>query len=313
MIKLSFVIPCYCSEKIIGIVINQIKQTVKKEHSYEIICINDDSLDDTMKVLKDMSKKDKHIKVISFSKNYGQHSALLAGYRYATGDIIISLDDDGQTPVADCYKLIEKLSDQYDVVYAKYPLKKHSYLRNIGTLINKKMTTYLLNFPKNMVHTSYFVAKHFVINEIIRYNNSFPYITGLVIRATDKIGNVEIEHKERVSGKSGYTLKKLFSLWLNGFTAFSVKPLRLASLLGVFFSIFGFILGIIVIIRKLIYPHIAAGYSSIMSVMLVSNGILMLILGVLGEYIGRTYICINNAPQYVIRETINIGEYKDEV
>jgi len=308
MQKLSFVIPCYCSEKTITSVIEEIQKTVKNEQPYEIICINDNSSDGTIDVLKRKSQENKNVKILCFSKNFGQHSALLAGYRHVTGDIIVSLDDDGQTPPRECYKLIDMLSEKYDVVYADYASKKHSFFRNMGSMVNKIMLSYMLNLPRNISCNSYFAAKRFVIDEIVHYNKPFPYITGLILGVTRKIGNVQIDHQKRLYGKSGYTLKKLFSLWLNGFTAFSVKPLRLATLFGSFFSLVGFIFAFIIVIQKLINPGIAAGFTSIMTVILFISGVLMLMLGLLGEYVGRIYICINNPAQYVIKETFNIDE-----
>ena len=146
--------------------------------------------------------------------------------------------------------------------------------------------------------------KRFVVDEIIKYDHSYTYIAGLVLRATRNIGYVPIEQRERYEGKSGYSLKGLISLWLNGFTAFSVKPLEIGSFLGGFFAFVGFVVAIVTIIRKIIIPDIQAGWSSIISTILIIGGFIMLMLGLIGEYIGRIYICINNAPQFVIKEII---------
>lgn len=310
---LSFVIPCYRSEKTVGNVISRIINTIEKKESYdyEIICVNDYSPDNTFNVLKSIAQRNPKIKVINFSRNFGQHSALMAGFHYVTGDIIVCLDDDGQNPPEEMFKLIDKLEDGYDLVSAKYENKKHSLIRKMGTKISFAMSSYLVGKPKDIDLNSYYVFKRYIVDEIIKYTNPYPFVHGLILRITRNMANVPIKHEARQEGSSGYNFKKLFSLWMNGFTAFSEKPLRLASILGVFIAFLGFLYGIIIIVRKVIHPEVMLGYSSIMAAVLLFSGIIMLFLGLLGEYIGRMYISINNAPQFAIKETINIK--KDDV
>lgn len=310
MIKLSFVIPCYRSESTITGVVQEIVATVteRREYSYEIILVSDYSPDNVFKVIKKLAKEDSNIKGLELSKNFGQHAALMAGYRECTGDIVISLDDDGQTPANELFLLIDSLNKGYDVVYASYPTIHQSTLRVKGSQLNSYMMEKLLGKPKNMEMTSYFACKYNIISEIIRYHNAYPYIGGLVLRTTNSIANVPVLHRKRTKGNSGYNFKKLISLWMNGFTAFSVKPLRIASLTGVICALLGFIYGMYNIINKLTNSSVPEGWSSIMAVLLFIGGMIMLILGLIGEYIGRIYICINNSPQYVIRQTINLNK-----
>lgn len=310
-IKISFVIPCYGSEKTIRTVVDDIIKTVSGKNPYEVICVNDCSPDNVYDVLKDITSSNENIKVINLSKNFGQQSAVLAGFNHVTGDYIVVLDDDGQTDPKVCYELLNGLDDKVDVVFAKYPEKKHSAFRNLGSTVTKLMTRWLINWPKNIANTSYYATKRFVIDEVIRYPNAYPFMSGLILRSTKRISNVEIEHHDRLEGQSGYTLHKLLHLWLNGFTAFSVKPLRIASVFGFFTSLTGFVFAIITLIRKIINPNILIGYSSMMCVLLVVGGMIMLMLGLLGEYIGRIYISLNKAPQYVIRNTLNIRDDKE--
>lgn len=310
MMKISFVIPCYNSENTIKSVISEIV-TIMKIHqgfSYEIILISDNSPDKVFEVIEQEGKNDINIKGIRLAKNFGQHAALMAGYSQCNGDIIVSLDDDGQTPADEVFNLIDKLQDGYDVVYASYGDKKHSIFRNMGSLFNDLMAEYLISKPKNLKVSSFFVARKYIIEEMIKYNKPYPYLLGLVLRATNNVSNIQVNHRERELGKSGYTFKKLISLWLNGFTAFSVKPLRIATFIGFIFAFAGFLFGTYIIVNKIFNPQILAGYSSLMSAILLVGGMIMLMLGIIGEYIGRIYISINNAPQYVIRDTININE-----
>ena len=315
MKKLSFIIPCYCSEKSVGGVIDEIVATVTADgrYDYEIVCINDYSKDNTIEVLRSLAEGNKRIKVLDFSRNFGQHSALMAGFNYATGDIIVCLDDDGQNPPSEMFKLIDKLEEGYDLVSAKYKEKKRSLIRSLGTKLSFWMSSYFIGKPKDIDLNSYYVFRRYVLDEIIKYKNAYPFVHGLILRITRNMANVEITHNAREHGRSGYSLKKLFSLWLNGFTAFSEKPLRIASILGFLCAGAGFIYGIFTIINKLIHPEVLIGYSSIMTAVLMLSGVIMLFLGMIGEYVGRIYISINNAPQFAIKETYNIEEQDENL
>lgn len=310
MKRLSFVIPCYRSAKTIGGVIDEITKTVEKDgrYDYEIICVNDHSPDNTLEVLLELAE-DPHIKVIDLMRNFGQHSALMAGYNCVSGDYVVSLDDDGQTPPSEMFRLIDKLTEGgYDWVSARYTHKRESLYRRLGSRLSLKMSQELIGKPEGIDLNSYCVIRRELAEEIVKYKNAYPFVHGLMLRVTHNIANVEIDHKERTEGKSGYSFRKLVGVWMNGFTAFSVKPLRIASLLGVITALLGFMYGFFVIIQKLLKPEIAAGYSSIMAAVLFVGGVIMLLLGMIGEYLGRAYICLNNAPQFAIRSMVNMTE-----
>ena len=313
--KISFVIPCYNSEKMIAEVIRRIEQTInqrEKCYEYEIILINDCSKDKTWEVISALAESNEKIKAINFSKNFGQHHAMMAGYKYADGDYIIGLDDDGENKPEDMFLLLDKLFEGYDCVFAEYQLHE-SPIRGIGTLVNNLMAEYLIDKPKDITLSSYYVVRRFVIKQIIEYDKAYPYIAGLILQATKNIAVVPLERDFRLQGSSGYTLKKLISLWVNGFTAFSVKPLRIATCAGMLFSCVGFLWGAILVVQKLIGYELEAGYTSIVACLVFFFGVIMIMLGIIGEYIGRIYISINNAPQYVIKEIKqHEGNNKDE-
>ena len=303
--KMSFVIPCYRSENTIMTVVKEIKDTMKTrpEYEYEIILVNDGSPDNVWNVISDNAKTDEHIVGINLAKNFGQHCALMAGYNHCTGDYVVSLDDDGQTPACEVFKLVDELEKGYDAVYASYPETHQNAFRRWGSDFAKKMSDYMFDVKDDdRKGSSFYICRKFVVDEMIKYNHSYPYIVGLLLRITRNISFVNVNHRDRIEGKSGYSLKALVSLWLNGFTAFSVKPLELGAYIGVLFSIVGFIYAIYTIIRRILNPNIMAGWSSLISVILIVSGIVMMMLGLIGEYIGRIYICINNSPQYVIKE-----------
>ena len=304
--KLSFVIPCYRSENTVMRVVDEIETTVasRPEYDYEIILVNDGSPDNVWKVIRDRTMVDDKVIGINLSKNFGQHSALMAGYNHISGDLIVSLDDDGQTPANEVFKLVDKIDEGYDLVYASYGETHQNIIRRIGSKFAKTMSDYMFDIKgDNNQGSSYYIAKRFVIDEIINYQNPFPYLGGLILRVTRNIGFVFVNHRDRMEGRSGYSFKGLINLWLNGFTAFSVKPLRIGTKMGFFIAAAGFIYALITIIRKLyISPEMEAGWSSIISIMLITSGSILIMLGLIGEYVGRIYICINSSPQYVIKD-----------
>ncbi len=301
MSRISFVIPCYRSEKTISAVVEEIKKTVG-EREHEIILVNDCSPDGTINEIKRLAAADSHITGVDLARNFGQHAALMAGFRQATGDVIVCLDDDGQTPADEMDRLLEKIDEGYDAVYASYESKKHSGFRNWGSRLNSKMTEIMLGKPKQLYISSYFAVRRFVMDEMLRYEGCYPYVIGLVLRSTKNICNVPIDHRERESGSSGYTLSKLISLWMNGFTSFSVKPLRIANYLGCLSALCGFIYMIVIIIRHFAFNSAPLGWSSTTALLLLIGGIILVVLGMVGEYIGRIYMCINATPQYLVRE-----------
>ena len=302
----SFVIPCYRSEHTIQGVADELRRAMEAlpGYEYELILVNDCSPDGTFAVLREMAESDEHVTAVDLAKNFGQHAALMAGLRHAAGEIVICLDDDGQTPGIDAGKLIRKLEEGYDVVYASYEHKQHSAFRNFGTVLNNRMTEIMLGKPRELTITSYFAMRRFIVDEMLVYKNCYPYVEGLIQRATRRIGTVPVTHRAREEGESGYTLVKLFSLWMNGFTSFSVKPLRIATWCGGVAALLGFLYFIVIIVKHFADSTIPEGWASTMALMLLLGGVILLVLGMIGEYIGRIYMCINASPQYVERQVI---------
>lgn len=316
MKKISFIIPCYGSEETVEIVINEIEKIVmekKEDYDYEVIAVNDNSPDNVWSVLKKIAQKNDKVKIISLAKNMNRPSALMAGMANAIGDYIILMDDDGQCPMENLWDLIKPLENGHDVSIAKYPKYKQSLFKSFGTIVNRKMTEIVMEKPKGLNFTNFTAIKKYIVDEMIKYKNPYPYMTGLLLRTTSDIVNVEMEERERISGNTNFTLKKMLKLWINGFTAFSVKPLRISTVIGVLTAMIGFIYGIYIIINKIfIHNYILPGYSSLMAALLFIGGVIMIMLGLIGEYIGRIYICINNSPQYVIKEKYNTNKETGE-
>lgn len=303
-LKLSIVIPVYNSE-------NTIKQTVEKTvevmekydraSDYEIILVNDGSHDKSDIICEKLAESE-HVCYINFTKNFGQHHALLCGFKQATGDITVKVDDDLQILPDEIPTMVEALiKKDADVAFGKYTNKKHSPFRNWGSSVNNLMAKVLLNKPKGILVSSFYIMRDYVVDNIVKYTNPYPYIAGLIFKVTDNIINVEVKHAERSEGKSNYTINKLLKLWLNGFVNFSVKPLRVATVFGLVLSLIGFVFLIVLIIQRAINSDVQLGWTSIMAVVVFFGGVQLMSIGLLGEYIGRIFISINKFPQYVIK------------
>ena len=313
MEKVSFVIPCYCSKETIADVVLSIEKimTTTKEFTYEVILVNDCSPDSTYETIKKVCAQHPNVCGINLAKNFGQHNAIMAGLRETSGDYIVCLDDDGQTDPGEFPKFFKKLQEGYDVVYAKYPEKKHSFFRNLGSQINEVMAKWMLGKPRHLRLSSYFIMRRFVAEQMVAYEFPFPYLAGMILRITNNIANVEIEHHDRASGESNYTFRSLIKLWINGFTNFSILPLRLFGFIGLIFALIGFTGSLYLVIRRLIHPEIPMGWTSTMVLILAVGGLIILICSLIGEYVGRIFISLNRIPQYVIKEKIDFDQQED--
>ena len=309
----SFVIPCYKSgetiRKVVELTAEEMELEDRKE--YEFILVDDCSPDGgkTLKVLKELAAEYSYVKVIDFAKNAGQHHAILAGMKYAKGDVIIGMDDDLQTHPSQLPKLFEKFSEGYDIVYGYYPEKKHSFFRNLVSKLNYWSVRILIGKPKELKTSSFWVMKSFVRDYVVQYKVLYPYLQGMFLHTTQNIGCVPIEHFSREVGDSGYTLKKLVKLW-SGIIGFSVVPLRIAMTIGNVFAGVGILGAIGVVISKLLHPEMLVGWASMMSALCFFSGVILFFIGIVGEYIGRIALNVNNEPEYVIREMIGVEEKK---
>lgn len=303
--KISFVIPCYYSEKTLGGVVEGIMQEFPSEkYNIEIILVNDGSTDGTYKIICEYALKYSCVKGINLTKNFGQDNALMAGYNYSTGDYIVSLDDDQQNPPEEAHKLIKKLEEgSYDVVFGKYYVTKQSKFKIFGSWLNDKMANWLIQKPKDIKLCSYFVMTSLIKEEVIRYSGPYPYVWGLILRCAGRIGNEYIDHRAREIGKTNYTFRKNVKLWFNGFTAFSIKPMRLAILAGCLIGMIGVLFAIVIIVERIFVGMDVEGWTSLISVVLILAGVQLGVIGMMGEYIGRMYLYMGETPLFVVRET----------
>lgn len=302
---ISIVIPSYNGQDTLGNLVAELVESTRSLFTVEIILVNDGSTDDTEQACIDLYQKyPTVVRFFSLAKNFGEHSAVMAGIHQVRGDYVVIMDDDFQNPVAEVIKLIDYAvaHPEHDVVYTYYGEKKHSLFRNLGSYFNDKMANIMLSKPKDLYLCSFKIFNKFVADNIIKYDSPFTYIDGLILQTTNKVGKFKVEHHERTSGRSTYTILKLVSLWSNMFTNFSVVPLRVSTLLGMFFAVVGFLWGIEALIEKVVNPNVPQGYTSLIVVVLFFAGVQLFSIGIAGEYIGRLFLTQNKKPQFVIRK-----------
>lgn len=312
MTMLSFVIPCYRSAETIIPVLNEIEEVMSgSDMALEVVTVVDGSPDNVFEVLRNESEKRPYLKVINLSKNYGQINAQMAGFRNASGDIIVAIDDDGQCPLDRLWDLIEPiLSDKADFVAAEYEKREQNVFRNFGSRMNQMMARSLVGMPEDFEISNFYAFTKLVNQELDNFPNPHPYFLGCIFNTTSRAANVPMKERERMAGSSNYTLLKLLSNWLSGFTSYSIKPLRVADFIGLVCAVIGFLFGIYTIIAKLTMD-IAMGYSSLLASILFIGGVIMILLGLIGEYVGRIMLLLNRTPQYVIRQIVWDGQTLD--
>ena len=303
MIKISVVIPCYYSENTITELVEETVRELKSldNYSFEFILVNDGSEDKTFEKIRLLSEKYPFVTGVDLAKNCGQHNAILAGMKLAQGDYILGMDDDFQTHPSQIYKLVNKLEEGFDIVYGKFPRRQHSFIRNFQSKLSEMSAEYLLDNPKGLKACPMYIIKSFVKDEVIRSQSSYTNLRGLFLRTTSRIANAEIEHFERKSGTSGYTLKKLLRLW-SSYLNYSAKPVKLIRGFGVLTLVAGLIYLILSFVLEISSVNLIA------SEIMIFSGIIIFILGVLGEYLVRLFMVTTKEPQYVIRTITNGSE-----
>jgi len=301
--KLSVVIPVYNAEKSIADLVKQLFISLSGL-DFEIVLVNDGSQDGSEKICERLASENKSVKFISLRKNFGEHNAVICGLNFATGEYVVIIDDDFQNPPSEISKLLNEVEKGYDVVYSKYTHKKHNVVRNFSSFVNGAVAGYLIHKPKGLYLSSFKIIKKEVVDELVKYKGPFPYIDGLIFRTTNNISSVTVDHDKRQYGKSNYNFRKLFSLYLNMFLNFSIRPLRVFTVSGMIIFIIGVLLSVYFIIAKYIYNE-PPGWTSTALFIIMFSGFQIVFLGLIGEYLGKQYLDQNNTPQWVIKKTMN--------
>jgi glycosyltransferase involved in cell wall biosynthesis len=301
--NVSIVIPVYNGQETIGPLVDELVARLGPSYRQEIVLINDCSADRSDEACIALFEKHPDIvRFFSLAKNVGEHNAVMAGLNQCSGDFVVIMDDDFQNPVSEVMKLLSfGLEHDYDVIYTWYGRKHHALWRNLGSWFNDRVANVMLSKPRGLYLSSFKLLNRFLVKEIIKYDLPFSYIDGLILRTTEKIGRLQVEHGAREIGKSDYTLRKLIRLWLNMFVNFSILPLRVATLLGTIFSLIGLGIGVWTVIEKLSNPNLPVGYAALTVIVSIFAGIQLMAVGMNGEYVGRIFLSLNRSPQYTIR------------
>ena len=302
MQEICFAIPCYNAAQTLAGVAAEIRAVCARQGwRYRLILVNDGSCDATCPLICELAAADPCVHGIDLARNVGQARARMAALPWLRGHIAVFLDDDGQHPVEAVDQLVAKVEEGYDLVFADFSQKQHSGFRRLASRLNGRLLELTGAKPPGVRLSSFFALSPLAVEQLQHYDSPFPSFTSYIMQCTDRVADVPLPHRPRAAGRSGYTFGKLFSQWLTGFTNFSVVPLRLASALGALIAAAGFLYGLVLVVRKLCLPHIVAGYTSIMAVLLLVGGLLMLMLGLVGEYLGRLYMTASRQPVYVVR------------
>ncbi|SNB44902.1 glycosyltransferase family 2 protein [Geobacter sp. DSM 9736] len=306
--RLSIVIPVFNAENTIEALCNRLFDLYSSSCELEIVLVNDNSQDSTHTICSRLHRsRPDTVTYVRLSRNFGEHSAVMAGLNVATGDFCVVMDDDFQNPPEEVGRLVEEIGKGYDVVYTRYAEKRDSLFRNMGSRLNDKVANIVLRKPADLYLSSFKIMNRFLVDEIIKYTGPDPYIDAIILRTTASIGKIEVRHDARRHGRSGYTFMKLVSLWGNMVIGCSLIPLRILGVVGLVMTAAGVYIGGEALVDYLI-PHLQdpSEYRVIMSYSVFSRGFLLLCLSVVGEYVGRIYLSLNSDPQFVIRERLSV-------
>ena len=306
---LSVVVPVYNGAATIGELVNALR-ALDIAGGLEIVLVVDGSPDNSLDVCKKLATKPgAPIVLLSLSRNFGEHNAVMAGLGRARGSYAITMDDDLQNPPGEVRRLFEYTRDGgYDVVYTYYEEKQHAAWRNLGSRFTNWCADHLIDKPKGLYLSSFRCLSAFVREQITAtYEGPYPYIDGLVFQVTQHVGRLQVAHLPRAEGRSNYTIARLFRLWLSMFSNFSVIPLRFATLFGIAFGALGALTAVVVVVEAISDNKPPQGWASLMVAVLVLAGVQLIVVGLIGEYLGRMFLAVNRKPQYLVREVFTRG------
>ncbi|MDE1903508.1 MAG: glycosyltransferase family 2 protein [Alphaproteobacteria bacterium] len=299
---LSIVIPVYNGAQTIEALVAAL-QALAVPGGHEIVLVNDGSPDNSLEICRGLvARTSVPITLVDLARNFGEHNAVMAGLREARGAHIITMDDDLQNPPSEVLRLLEHAQrGGADVVYAKPLEKHHAGWRNLGSRFTNRIADLVLDKPKGLYLSSFRCISAFAAQQAIAYEGPFPYVDGLLLQVTQRIDSLAVEHLPRPHGHSNYTLRRLIRLWLNMFVNFSVMPLRLSTVTGIGLSILGMVGAAWAAVSALFLEKTPPGWASLTVAVMLLSGVQLLILGLVGEYLGRLYLTVNRRPQTVVR------------
>ncbi|AVX90132.1 glycosyltransferase [Pseudomonas koreensis] len=305
-LKLSIVVPVYRSASILPVLVQQVQEVMVNEglsDAFELILVNDAGPDNSWDVIRSLAETHKFIRGINLRKNAGQHNAIMAGFNHVRGRIVAVMDDDLQHPPTALIDIMRALEEGHDVCYTKYLNRQHAGWKQAGSRFNDYVATLLLGKPKGLYLSSFKAMRREIVDEIIKYDGPYTYIDGLILDVTQSITSVDIVHQARHEGESNYNFRRLLSLWLKMATSFSILPLRFATYMGFALAALSLVMVVFVVVAKFLHPEYPPGWASLIAVILFIGGVQTLCIGMVGEYLGRTYLKLNRRQQFIVGST----------
>jgi glycosyltransferase involved in cell wall biosynthesis len=303
---LSIVVPVYRSATILPKLVEQIHAEMDKEGwatRFELLLVNDASPDNSWQVVRSLARDHSFVRGISLRRNFGQHNAIMAGLNHVSGEFVVLMDDDLQHPPHAIGDMVRKLSEGYDVCYTNYVNRQHALWKRLGSRFNNWVATHMLGKPQGLYLSSFKGMRKEIAVEITRYDGPYAYVDGLILDVTRSITTIDIEHQIRHEGEGNYNLRRSISLWMKMATSFSVLPLRIATFAGFVLAGLSFVMIVFILVQKMMHPEFPRGWASLIATILFIGGIQTLCIGMIGEYLGRTYLKLNRKPQFVIGST----------
>ena len=299
----SFVVPMFNTGSALPALVAAF-QSLNLEEPWELILVDDGSADGTARQANAaLSELGARVTVVELARNFGEHAAVLEGMRHTKGEFVITLDDDLQNPLEEAVRLLRHLQrSDAEVVYASYSHKQHHWLRNLGSRLINTLATVLLEKPRELYLASFRALRRALVLRIVAYEGPYPYIDGLILGATNRIERLEVAHAPRASGQSGYTMRKLVRLAMNVCFDSSIMPLRVASVLGMVLCIVGVLLLGDVLVETWFIRQRQVGWASLMGALTVFSGAQLVMLGLIGEYVGRAFLTASGKPQSLVRK-----------
>jgi len=308
-VDLSVVVPVYNAEQTIAALVQQLLDAYRPRGPMQVVLVNDGSRDRSHEICLELAEKfPDAVTYLRLAKNFGEHNAVMVGLRHAQGAYVVVMDDDFQHRPEDALRLYDEARTKgFDLVYSYFPRREHGLGRRLGSGFNSWVANFMLDKPKDLYLSSFKCMSRWLVCEIVRYRGPFPYVDGLALRCTRNVGRLEVVHRQREVGRSGYTLRKLVTLWGSMFVSFSVMPLRVSTLLG--FVLIGLAAAgsVYVLWEKLVGRPVPEGWPFLAIIIMLFSGAQLLTLGIVGEYLGRLYLAINETPQAVVRDSWGLG------
>jgi len=303
MPQVSFVVPLFNTGAALPALLDAFR-SLRVEGGWELVLVDDGSTDGTPgKAAPLLHEMPGQVILVELSRNFGEHAAVLEGFRHSRGRYVVNLDDDLQNPISEAFKLLAQLQvSGADVVYSHYERKQHHWARNWASRCLNRLATLLLDKPRDLYLSSFRALRHELVDRIVQYRGPYPYIDGLILGATNRISRLKVAHQPRVDGRSSYTLRKLLRLAANVCFDFSVMPLRVAGMLGIVLCALGLIMFSMVMVEAFTAGRVQPGWGSLMAVITIFSGSQLLMLGIIGEYVGRAFLTVSGKPQSLVRQ-----------